>query len=170
MAVRGAGVEGTVGAGTGLAQVMTVRAVQFLALVIAGLALVPTGAHLAVLPNKIALPETEYFAVQGIYRGWWILGLLWPAAIVVNVGLAVLVRSQAWPFRFALLAAGCFVLMLAIFLVWTQPANRATQNWTTVPANWEALRLQWEYSHAANAGVVLLAFCLTTLSALSWKS
>jgi hypothetical protein len=39
---------------------------------------------------------------------------------------------------------------LAIF-VWTFPTNQATNNWTVVPKNWNALRIQWEYSHAANA-------------------
>lgn len=69
----------------------------------------------------------------------------------------------------ALLAALCFAIMLAIFVVWTLPANQATQNWTTIPANWEALRQQWEYSHAVNTAIVFAALCLATLSALSWR-
>ncbi|MEZ2409074.1 hypothetical protein AB6806_19910 [Bosea sp. RCC_152_1] len=55
---------------------MTVRIVQFLAIVSCALALIPAGAHLAALPNKIALPQADYFTVQGIYRGWATLGLL----------------------------------------------------------------------------------------------
>lgn len=153
----------------GLKEIMTIRVIQFLAIVIAALALVPAGAHLATLPNKITLPQAEYFTVQGIYYGWAILGLLWPSALVMNVLLAVFVRSQLWPFWLALLAALCFALMLAIFALWTLPANQATENWTTVPPNWEALRQQWEYSHAANTAIVFAALCLTTISALSWR-
>jgi hypothetical protein len=97
------------------------------------------------------------------------LGLLWPVAVIINALLAVLVRSQSEPFWLAALSALCFVLMLVIFVVWTQPANQATQNWTTVPENWETLRRQWEYSHAANTVVLIIAFCLTTFSALSWR-
>jgi hypothetical protein len=41
-----------------------------------------------------------------------------------------------------------------------------TDNWTLQPENWEALRRQWEYSHAVNAGVTFLAFCLATASAI----
>jgi hypothetical protein len=148
---------------------MTVRIVQFLAIVISALALIPAGAHLAALPNKIALPQAAYFTVQGIYYGWAILGLLWPAALVLNALLAVLVRSQSWPFWLALLAALCFALMLAIFVLWTQPANRATENWTTVPANWEVLRQQWEYSHAASTAIAFAALCFATMSTLSWR-
>ncbi|TDW35780.1 hypothetical protein EV128_102325 [Rhizobium azibense] len=48
---------------------MKVRIVQFLAIIIGALALVPSGAHLAALPNKIGLPQTDYFTVQGIYYG-----------------------------------------------------------------------------------------------------
>lgn len=148
---------------------MGVRIVQFLAIVIGALALIPSGAHLAALPNKIGLGQSEYFTVQGIYDGWAVLGGLWLAAIVVNVILAIVVRSRSGPFWLAVLAAICFVAMLAVFFTWTFPANQATQNWTAVPANWETLRRQWEYSHALNAAIAFVALCLVTASALSWR-
>ncbi|TIW94855.1 MAG: DUF3379 domain-containing protein [Mesorhizobium sp.] len=148
---------------------MTVRAIQFVAIIISAIALVPSGAHLAALPNKITLPKTEYFTVQGIYYGWALLGLCWPAAVIIDASLAFAVRSQKWPFWLAVAAALCFVLMLGVFFIWTQPANVATKNWTTVPENWQALRTQWEYSHAVNTVILIAALCLTTLSALSWR-
>ncbi len=148
---------------------MTVKTVQFLAILVVALALIPAGAHLAALPNKIALPQAEYFTVQAIYTGWAILGWLWPAAIIMNALLAWLVRSQRGPCRLAMLAACCFVLMLLIFLGWTHPANQATENWTVVPENWDALRRQWEYSHAVNTALAVIALCSTTLSALTWR-
>lgn len=154
---------------TTVGMIAVTRILQFLAIVLSALALIPAGAHLAALPNKIDLPQSEYFTVQGIYHGWAVLGLLWPGALVVNVLLAICVRSQSGPFRAALLAALCFVLMLVIFVLWTLPANQATQNWTTVPANWDQLRRQWEYSHAVNTALVFAALCLATLSALWWR-
>ena len=33
-----------------------------------------------------------------------------------------------------------------------------------MPANWEVLRIQWEYSHAANAAMTFIAFCSVALS------
>jgi hypothetical protein len=57
-------------------------------------------------------------------------------------------------------------VFLIIFYFYTQPANVVTNNWTLQPENWEALRRQWEYSHAVNAGVTFLAFCLATASAI----
>jgi hypothetical protein len=67
------------------------------------------------------------------------------------------------------LAIGAFVLMaatLTIFFAWTFPANQATANWTCVPANWEALRTQWEYAHATSAVLTFVAFCLAAWSVL----
>ena len=148
---------------------MTVRVLQFLTIAVSALALVPAGAHLAALPNKIHLPQAEYFAVQSIYYGWAILGLLWPAALILNALLATMVQAQQLPFWFAVLAALCFALMLGIFFLWTFPANQVTANWTTVPENWETLRRQWEYSHAANTAFVFAAFSFATLSALLWR-
>lgn len=148
---------------------MAIRTIQFLAIIVTALTLIPAGAHLAALPNKIGLSQADYFTVQGIYRGWAILGWLWPSALILNALLAILMRSQAGPCWLALLAAACFALMLVIFVLWTLPANQETENWTTVPANWESLRRQWELSHAANTAIALLALCLSTLSALSWR-
>ena len=60
---------------------MTVRIVQFLVIILCALAFVPAGAHLFELPNKIGLPQDQYFIVQSIYRGWAVLGMVWFAAI-----------------------------------------------------------------------------------------
>lgn len=146
----------------------TTRTLQFLAIVASALALVPAGAHVAALPNKMAFSEADYFIAQSNYRGWAILGGLWVAALFLDGLLAVLSFAQPWPFRLAA-AAACIVLTFAVFFVWTLPANQATQNWTSVSADWQALRRQWECSHAVSAALLLLALGLTTLSALSWR-
>jgi len=152
------------------ASAMTIRTIQFLAIIVSALALIPAGAHLAALPNKINMPQSAYFTVQGIYYGWAILGLLWPIALILHTLLAWLVRSQPGPFWLEAAAALCFALMLAIFYFWTFPANQATANWKTVPENWETLRRQWEYSHAVNTALLFVALCSATLGALSWRT
>jgi hypothetical protein len=140
--------------------------IRFLAVVLTGLTLIAPGAHLFELLNKITLPADQYFVVQGIYRGWWIAGLPLPAAFLANVALAVAARHDTTALCLALAAAALIVVNLVIFFTWTQPANAVTDNWTIRPDNWEILRRQWEYSHAVNAGVMLLAFCSATLAAL----
>src|SRR5690606_35363475 len=42
---------------------MAVRWLQFFTIVVCALALIPSGAHLAALPNKIDLPQGDYFIV-----------------------------------------------------------------------------------------------------------
>lgn len=143
------------------------RAMPFIAIILTAIALVPGGAHLLSLPNKIALPQEQYFVTQSIYNGWAFLGIVLIGAILADLGLAIVLRQQPGPFRLALTG---FVLMLAslvIFFIWTFPTNQATANWTTVPENWEALRRQWEYSHAVNSLVTFAALCCIVLASLS---
>jgi hypothetical protein len=140
--------------------------IRFLATIVTGLAVIAPGAHLFELPGKIHMSGDDYFVVQRIYLGWWMIGLFLPAAFIANVALAVVVRHDRQAFWFAAAAASLIVVNLLIFMVWTQPANATTQNWGVRPEHWQALRQQWEYSHAVNAGVTFLAFCATTLATL----
>ena len=132
---------------------------RFLAVIITGLSLIAPAAHAFELLNKIGLPKAEYFIVQQIYSGWWIVGLLLPLAFLADVGNAITLRDNRTSMMVSIAAAALIALNLIIFMLFTQPANAATQNWTVQPENWEALRLQWEYSHAVNAAVNFLAFC-----------
>lgn len=148
---------------------MRIKAVQFFAIVFVALYLVPSGAHLIELPNKMQLGPADYMTVQQIYRGWALAGLVLLGALVSTLSLAVLSRSQRMPFRFA--SAG-FLLMLAatvIFFIWVFPANQATENWTRVPDDLEALRAQWEYGHAVAAMATLMAFLATVIASLTWS-
>lgn len=46
---------------------MASSSVSFLALVFTALALVPYGAHLFALPNKIGMEQEDYFIAQSVY-------------------------------------------------------------------------------------------------------
>jgi|SRR5512134_675084 hypothetical protein len=148
---------------------MTLKAMQFLAVILTALALVPAGAHLFALPNKIGLPQEQYFTVQGIYYGWALLGVILIGALLADLGLAVRQRDQRVPFRLALLAAVLMAASLLAFFTWTYPANQATENWTVAPETWQVLRRQWEFGHATSAGLQFLALCSIVLSVLSWR-
>jgi hypothetical protein len=145
---------------------MGVRVAQFLAIVLVALALVPAGAHLFALPNKIGLPQDQYFIVQGIYRGWALFGIVLFGALAACLALTVLVRHRRRPFLLALAGLILIAATLVIFFVWTYPANQATSNWTVAPVDWAALRAQWEYAHAVNAVLTFIALCAVTLAAL----
>lgn len=145
---------------------MALRVVQFFAVVLTALALVPAGAHLFELPNKIFLSQEEYFVVQNIYRGWALFGAVLIGALIVNLTLALMVRDQRAPFWLALAAFILVAGTLAVFFAWTYPANQATSNWTVATETWRELRAHWEYAHATNAVLTFVALCCLTLSVL----
>jgi hypothetical protein len=147
-------------------RLVALRLVQFLAIVLTALALVPAGAHLAELPNKIGLDQEAYFIVQNIYVGWALFGIVLFGALAANLVLAIMVRGQRTPFRLALAGFLLVAATLAVFFAWTYPANQATSNWTVVPADWQQLRTTWEYAHATNAVLTLLALCAVTWAVL----
>jgi hypothetical protein len=148
---------------------VSLKTVQFVALVFTALALVPAGAHLFALPNKIGLAQEQYFIVQNIYRGWALFGIVLFGALLADLALTIMLRGRGAPFVLALIAFLAIAATLAVFFIWTYPANQATNNWTAIPANWEELRRQWEYSHAVNAVVTFVGFCALTLSVLSTR-
>jgi hypothetical protein len=148
---------------------MEIRIIQFLAIILTALALVPGGAHALELMNKLTLDRDQYMVVQSIYRGWAWLGMVFIGALMANGLLAVRTRRQATPSVSAALAVVLIAVALAVFFTWTFPANQATCNWTITPVDWPTLRVQWEYSHAASAALMFLALCATVVSALTWS-
>jgi hypothetical protein len=139
---------------------------KILALALTAIILVPSGAHLFELPGKIGLEQDAYFTVQSIYAGWSLFGVPIFAAILANGALFLSARRHDPASAWLALGSGCLIaISLVIFFVWIFPANKATQNWTMQPENWEILRQQWEYGHAANAFIVFAAFLMTALAA-----
>jgi hypothetical protein len=149
---------------------MPSKIIRFPAIILTALALVPSGAHLLEMPNKMRLAPEAYFAAQQLYAGWWMTGLLHMAALVIVAILAVTLRHDRGRFVAALLAAALLVAFFAIFFTWTFPANQATGNWTRIPDDWERLRRAWEISHAANAVVLFLALCAVVAAAADGRS
>src|SRR5262249_61573838 len=101
----------------GRVAVVPVKIVQFLALTLTALALVPSGAHLFALPNKINLAAEQYFIVQSIYRGWSLFGIVLIGALIANLALALLLRGRGAPFVLALFAFLCIAFTLIVFFI-----------------------------------------------------
>jgi hypothetical protein len=145
---------------------MVLKAVIFLAVVLTALALIPYGAHLFSLPNKIGMAREQYFVAQRVYDNWALIGLILIPAMLVNIVLAAMLRG-APGFGFAILGCVMMAATLAVFFAFTYPANVATQNWQVAPSYWAELRTRWEYSHAANAGLIFASFCLIVLASIA---
>ena len=146
---------------------MTIKTSQFLAIVFTALALAPGAAHLMELPAKIAMPQEPYFIVQQIYRGWAWAGIAIFAALFANLSSAALTRHQLRRFWLSTAAGVLIAVTLVIFFIWAYPANQVTGNWTSVPDDWEQLRSQWEYSHAANAMLTFFALLCSVGAAIT---
>jgi hypothetical protein len=143
---------------------MFIKFLQILTLLLMAIALMPSGAHFFELPHKIALSRDHYFIVQGIYAGWSWFGVVLIPLIIADFVLAYLLRQDQWPALLTLVAGILTLATLVIFFIWIFPANQATANWTEIPENWATLRSQWEYTHAVNAVVMLLAFIALALA------
>jgi hypothetical protein len=119
------------------------------------------------LPRKLHLPQERYYAVQAIYRGWDLFPIILVAALVANLTQAIMAAGEGLPFHLAVAATILAGAALAIFLAVTLPTDLATDNWKSVTPDWQKLRARWEYSHAANALLLLFALGAVTLSILS---
>jgi hypothetical protein len=143
---------------------MASKTLGFVSILLTAVAMAGGFAHLFELPNKMDLSREEYFIVQQIYRGWVLLGIPIFGALISTLALTVVTRKNPQVFPFALLATICISLALGVFFLFTYPANMQSGNWTFMPDNWRELRRQWEYSHAAGAGLYLAAFIMLALS------
>jgi hypothetical protein len=139
----------------------------FVALLSTALALGGALAHLFELPNKLSLPREEYFVVQSIYRGWNRLAYVLAFELASMLAIVFMSRGQPRVFRSAVVALLCLVAAQVMFWVYTYPTNVATGNWTTVPENWEMLRRDWEYPHAAGAVFQVLAMSALIVAVLT---
>lgn len=145
---------------------MAVSLFRGLAIPCVFIAILPAGAHLLEAPNKLRLDQADYFTVQQIYAGWALFGIVLFAAIASTLGYVIALHQSGRPYLYALLALLLILLNLGLFFLFTFPTNRATSNWTVAPADWDALRMQWEYSHAVNALVIFAAFFCLLIAAL----
>jgi len=147
-----------------------VKALFFLAIMLTAIAMGAALAHLFELPNKINVGAADYLTVQRNYDNWWIVGLSVPLAFIAVLVLTISLRGTGVPFTLALIAPLLLVGEMVAFWGFTAPVNRATENWTMLPSNWQELRDRWEYSHAVRAILYVLATGTLVMSALNWRS
>jgi hypothetical protein len=153
---------------TTLRPTISLRGLSFVVLILAALTLVPAGAHLAELPNKLRLDGPGWLAAQGVYRGWGvILGPLELATLIAAASFVSRVRGRQPAFRLSVIAVASYIVMHVCFWALNFPVNLAVENWTPtqLPPDWGMYRARWEWSHAARA---VLAF--TALLCLTWAA
>ena len=148
---------------------MLVKSVGLLAVISVALCLVPAGAHFFELANKMSMSQPEYMTVQKIYAGWSFFGIAVIAALLITLIHTFLAGSDRTAFFLSLAAFLCLAATQGIFWTFTYPMNVASNNWTVTPADFEAARRQWEYSHAVNAVLTFVALVTITASVVTGK-
>jgi hypothetical protein len=138
--------------------------VEFLAVILTALALVPAAAHVMELPNKLPMTREAYLIVQRVYRGWNMSAFVVIGALIATLVLMILVDGAA--FVPALVGFLAIVATQIVFWTFTYPVNKITRNWTRVPDDWTALRDRWELSHAASAVLNFIAVVCVTVAVL----
>lgn len=106
--------------------------------------------------------------VQQVYRGWALLGIVLVAAVLSNAVLAIPLLKASGTDAFRDYRGNSSGDDPDDLLELDIPGESSDRHWSVAPQNWEALRIQWEYSHAANAVLTFLALCATAVSSLSW--
>ena len=142
------------------------KVVRFFSAILTSLMLGAGLAHVYTLPNKMRLSREEYLTVQKIYAGWSWLGVVLVAALVCTLIAAAMLYNRPKALLLTLTALILLGGSLIVFFQYTDPVNQETANWTTLPADWQPLRDQWEYSHAVTAGLYLGAMATLILSML----
>src|SRR4030095_4101810 len=147
--------------------------IRLAALTLTALTMGLSFAHVLEMPAKLVYPPDLYIALQNslyAYFGPPNLGaFVEPGAILAVWILAYQVRHRRPAFRLTLGAALCLLVAFPlVFFVFTQPANEVFQaaRPASVPANFEAYRDQWEFSHAGRFVLHLAGFAFLTLSVL----
>jgi hypothetical protein len=153
---------------------MRLLVVKIIALVVAALSLAPSYAHALESYPRLIIWSPELWRDATVFNAqFWLFAVIGAPidilAIVVPAGLTILLRGKRPQFILALAATLCFALGLVLWFAIVAAANGVLATWTPgpVPADFDAVRRQWEFGHLTIAGVKLIAFVLLAL-ACAW--
>jgi hypothetical protein len=145
---------------------------RFITLMLASLSLSPSMAHLLEMPQRMKFDQQLWVQVtvfENVYRLFGSVGAVFEVgAILAAIVLTTLVRKHCSGFYWTLAGTLLLVLALVSWILFVAPMNAEFAQWLTnpVPVNWTRYRDQWEYAHAINAVIKLLALSLLVLSVL----
>jgi hypothetical protein len=147
------------------------RGLYFATLMFTALSMSMPFCHLLEMPARLSwdaplwIETTVTGAVFYMFgRVGWIFEI---AAIVSSLALLVHLRRQRAATDLVVGGALMLVVGHAVFWIVTAPVNAEIASWTpsTFPQDWQAWRMQWEYSHATRAVLQIAA-----LGALLWSA
>jgi hypothetical protein len=152
---------------------MLVKSWRFITIILSALVTGMALCHALELPAKMQYSASQYIAIQNsLYAAFGppnIGAFIEFAAPLAAIALAIFVRKRHPALQLTLVAIALMLLAFPIiFFAFTEPANRVIRSATpeSIPANWQQLRNQWEYSHLARFFCHLAALSALVLSVL----
>jgi hypothetical protein len=152
---------------------MVLKIWRFITIILSALVTGMALCHALELPAKMQYPASLYITVQNsLYVAFGppnIGAFIEMTAPLAAIGLVILVRKRRPVLQLTLIAVAFMLLAFpVIFFAFTEPVNTIIRSATpeSIPANWQQLRNQWEYSHLARFFCHLAAFSALVLSVL----
>jgi uncharacterized membrane protein len=149
-----------------------IRVWRFITLMLASFSLSLSMAHLLELPQRIKFDQQLWVKVtvfENVYRLFGSVGAAFEVtAILTAMVLAFLVRRRGSTFYWTLGGVIFLVLAFMSWIMFVAPINAEFAKWLTnpIPADWARYRNQWEYAHAVNAFIKIIALSLIAISVL----
>ncbi len=149
-----------------------IRAWRFITLMLASFSLSLSMAHLLELPQRMKFDQQLWVKItvfENVYRLFGSVGAAFEVtAILTAMVLAFLVRRRGSTFYWTLGGVIFLVLAFVSWIVFVAPMNAEFAKWLTnpIPADWTRYRNQWEYAHAVNAFIKIIALSLIAISVL----
>jgi len=174
---RRAGVGGRVAAVTSgravtRGVIMLLKSWRFVTIILTALSAGLSFAHLLELPPRVFYFDARLWVATttgGLYALFGTVGAVAEVgSILTAIVLAYFVRGRGAAFYLTLAGAILLALAFASWLVFVAPVNAELATWTvdSFPADWTRYRDQWEYAHAANAVIKLVALSSLVLSVI----
>jgi Domain of unknown function (DUF1772) len=149
-----------------------IRSWRFITLMLAAFSLSLSMTHLLELPQRMQFDRELWVrvtVVENIYKLFGTVGAAFEiTAILTAIILMFLVRNRGSTFYWTLGGAILLVLAFVSWIVFIAPMNAEFAKWLTnpIPADWMRYRDQWEYAHAVNAVIKIIAVGLLAISVL----
>lgn len=147
------------------------KLLRFLTIMLTALSLAAAFAHLLEMPAKLTYDGALWLELlQTLYPTYGkVSGYCEIGAVAAALLLVIAVRRYQEEFGWTLLAATCLVVTHAIFWIRVAPVNAILVPLAPamLPPDWESLRNQWEFAHAARALLQIVALAALVIALLN---
>jgi hypothetical protein len=150
---------------------MFLRIWRFITMFVTSLDLAMAFAHLLQLQPRMSYDYRLWRNSQKMYQNFGPpIGLVIEGgAVLTTTILSLLVLHRRLAARWTWLGASCITMALILWWFLIAPVNARMETWSieSAPPEWRRLRVQWEYTHASRAILMLIGFAALLNSLLA---